>query len=404
MNARKVALDCLYQVMVEKKYANLILRERLEKVELKNRGFITQLVYGTLRNYRYCRFQWSHFAKRKVSDQTAILIDMSVYQLLMMDNVPEYAVVNEAVELSSHSQKGFVNAILHKVMKQKIVCPEDFAIETSHPEWIYKLWCAHYGEEIAKKICSSNQEEAEVQGRLNTLMMTKEELQQEEGIQFLDDVAFTADFNLIHHPYFQEGKVIIQDYSSQQVVRYLDAQPGMRVLDCCAAPGTKTSQIAMEMKNSGVILAGDIHEHRVKLLEQLMTKLHVEIVQGKVWDATQLDKELSGEKFDRILADVPCSGLGVLKRKPEIKWTCTPDGLDEIVSLQYQILKSVGGLVKPQGILVYSTCTLNKKENEKQIERFLKENEDFECIEEKTIFPFDSHGDGFYIAKMIKKA
>ncbi len=404
MSVRKIAFECLKQVFLEKKYANLVLREALNQVDVKERGKITQIVYGTLRNYRYCRFQWEHFSKKKTQDKAAILLDMSVYQLFMMKNEPDYAVVNEAVNLADKSMKGFVNAVLHQVVRQKEINCDDISIQTSHPKWMYNLWSAHYGKDIARRICEENQKEAEVQGRINTLKITKEELQKEKDIHFIDDEAFTADFNLIHHDYFKEGKIIIQDYSSQQVVNYLDTHPNMKVLDCCAAPGTKTSQIAMKMKNEGEIFAGDIHEHRVTLLNELMDKLGVKIVKGKVWDATNLEKEFDENSMDRILADVPCSGLGVLKRKPEIKWVCTPESIDEICKIQKEILKTVSKFLKPGGILVYSTCTLNKKENEKQIQSFLEENKDFECIEEKTIFPYEGIGDGFYIAKMVKKA
>lgn len=403
MSIRRIAWECIDQVINEKKYANLTLRERLNEIDFQNRGLITQIVYGTLRNYRYCQFQWEHFAKKKVPNTIIALLNMSVYQLFMLDTLPDYAIVNEAVELAPKSMKGFVNAILHQVIKQGMIETEDCAIKTSHDPWIYRLWSAHYGEEIAQKICEANLEEAKVHGRLNTLQISKEEFMSEPGVQFLDDFAFVTDFNMIQHPYFEQGKIIVQDFSSQQVVRYLDAQPGMIVLDCCAAPGTKTSQIAMMMENQGEILAGDIHPHRVELIEKLMEKLHVKNVNSQCWDATKLHEKFPQEKFDRILADVPCSGLGVLSRKPEIKYTCKPEDIDEICAIQQQILQSASGLLKKEGILVYSTCTLNKKENEKQIQRFLENNPNFRCIEEKTIFPFFGHGDGFYIAKIAKK-
>ncbi len=403
MNARKLAYECLKQVILKKQYANLVLRERLQQVDEKERNLVTQITYGTLRNNRLCRFQWQGLAKGQVQDTVKILLDMSVYQLFLMDRLPAYAIVNETVKITPHSAKKFVNAILRKVIEQGFLDSENVAIKTSHPEWMVKLWSAHYGEEVAREIAFSNSEEAKVIGRINSLKISKEELEGLEGIHFIDNFAFKSDFNLIHHELFEEGKVVIQDFSSQQVVQFLDVKPNMRVLDCCAAPGTKTSQLAMMMGNQGEILAGDIHPHRVELINQLMEKMGVTIVESRVWDATELNEQLGLEGFDRILVDVPCSGLGVLKRKPEIKWTCTPEGIDEICAIQAKILSSAGKFLRKEGIMVYSTCTLNKKENEKQIQRFLEENPRFECVEEKTLFPYQCEGDGFYLAKIVKK-
>ncbi|MFV0479082.1 MAG: 16S rRNA (cytosine(967)-C(5))-methyltransferase RsmB [Anaerorhabdus sp.] len=402
MDTRKIALDCLKQVRIDKKYANLVLRETLQQMDIKDRAWVTQVVYGTLRNYRHIRFQWETLAQTPVDDNTALLLDMAIYQLFMM-KTPDYAVVNEMVELAVKSKKGLVNAILRRVIDQGLMQSDKIEIRTSHPDWLYRLWVSHYGKEQADKICEENTKEAIVHGRINTLKTSKSEVEQIDGVTFLDDYAFIADFNIIQHPIFKEGMVVVQDISSQQVVSYLDVQPNQVVLDCCAAPGTKTSQLGMMMKNQGRIVAGDIHPHRVKLLDEAMKKLGVEIVEGQVWDATKISNDLEKESFDRILVDVPCSGFGVLKRKPEIKWNSSPQEIDELIHIQQDILTSVSQLLKPQGIMVYSTCTLNKKENERQIEKFLKENEQFQCVEEKTIFPYDGHGDGFYIAKIVKK-
>lgn len=402
MKARSIAYECLKKVIIEKDYANLVMRNALEQANDKDKGLITQIVYGTLRNYRLCRFQWEYLAKQKVNEKTAILLDMSVYQYFMMDKIPTYAIVDEAVDLVPQAMKGFVNAILRKVFQQELREVDDISVMTSHPEWLVKLWTAHYGEDVARKICESDLEDASIVARINTLKASKEELEEIEGIQFLDDFALSANFNLVQSQLFEEGKIIIQDGSSQKVAEMLELYEGLDVLDCCSAPGTKTSQIAMILKNTGHILAGELHEHRVQLVSQLMTKMGVTNTEVIQMDATRVDEYIENRLFDRILMDVPCSGLGVLKRKPDIKLRCSPANIDEICEIQRKIMESCSKLLKLQGIFVYSTCTLNKKENEKQVQHFLVNNPNFICIEQKTIFPFEDSGDGFYMAKMIK--
>ncbi|MEF9968635.1 MAG: transcription antitermination factor NusB, partial [Longicatena sp.] len=247
MNARKVAYTCLCKIGIEGQYANLMMRKAIEDVEEKDKGLVTQIVYGTLRNYRYCRFQWVDLMEKKCSEEVAILLDMSVYQLFFMDKVPTYAIVNEAVDLAPKSVKGLVNAVLRKVVSRGKLESDDLGICTSHPDWLINLWKSHYGSETMEKIVEANNQDALVVGRINTLKISKEELEKVEGIHFLDDVAFVADFNLVQNDLFREGKIIIQDESSQQVAKELELVEGLKVLDTCSAPGTKTSQIAMMM-------------------------------------------------------------------------------------------------------------------------------------------------------------
>ncbi|MEG0169422.1 16S rRNA (cytosine(967)-C(5))-methyltransferase RsmB [Anaerorhabdus sp.] len=403
MNARSVAYDCLCKIILEGQYANLMMRKALENISDKDKGFVTQIVYGTLRNYRLCRYQWVDLISTPCDRKIAILLDMSVYQLFFMDKVPTYAILNEAVDCAAKSSKGFVNAILRKVEVRGKLESSDIGVATSHPEWLLNLWKSHYGQEQMEKIAQGNNLDAQVVGRLNTYKCNKEEVEQMEGVHFLDELAFVADFNLVQSDLFKEGKIVIQDESSQQVVKMMDVKEGMRVLDCCSAPGTKTSQIAMMMNNTGEIIANELHEHRAKLVEDTMSKLgftNTVVIQD---DALNLSQRFEEASFDAILVDAPCSGLGVLRRKPEIKSKIKPENIDEIVQLQANILDSVQSLLKKQGVLVYSTCTLNKKENEKQIEKFLKNHEEYELICEKTIFPTDATKDGFYMAKVLKK-
>jgi len=201
---------------------------------------------------------------------------------------------------------------------------------------------------------------------------------------------------------FKDGMVVIQDVNSAETVKYLDCKKDMKVLDACASPGTKSQEIAMYMENKGELIACDLYEHRVKLIDELMARCGVDICKSMVNDATN-DKEEWHEYFDRILLDAPCSGLGDLRHKPEIKLHLKPENIDEIVKTQESILNTCSKYLKKDGIMVYSTCTLNKKENEKQVQKFLNNHTDYELLEEKTIFPFENGGDGFYMAKIRRK-
>ena len=397
MSARRTILNILVRVMQEHGYASLIMRNM--KADEKDIPFISETVYGTIRNYSLLEYQWRPFAA-KTKPRTALLLDMSIYQLFFM-NVPAYAAVNEAVELAGDKEKKFVNAILRRVQDRGLVIPDDPCVRYSHPEWIISLWKAHYGDETALKIAAHDQEKSVVYGRLNTLRMSREQLEATEGVHMVSDTCFRYEGNLAASQMFKEGNVLIQDRSSQEVVSHLDAYPGMRVLDACAAPGTKTQQIAMMMDNVGEIIAGELHAHRSSLITQLMERTGVSIVKAAVMDAT-LENQFEGESFDRILIDAPCSGLGDLSHKPEIRWHLKPADIDEITKTQKAILNANAPYLKKGGILVYSTCTLNRKENEKQVASFLAAHEDYALCEEKTLFPHEMDADGFYYAKLTR--
>ncbi len=396
--AREWILDILYQVFFENGYASLLMRKM--KADEKDTAFIAETVYGTIRNYALLEYQWRPYAK-KVRNKTALILDMAVYQIFFMD-VPDYACVNEAVELAKGSDKNFVNAVLRKVIAAGMKQPASPAEQYSHPAWLAGLWKAHYGEEIMLEILKHDQKKPVLWGRINTLKTTKEEIESTLGVTFADDICFSYEGALQKSEAFRSGKVLIQNISSMQPVRMLDPEPGMNVLDVCAAPGTKTQQIAMMMNNEGQITACDLHEHRCALIDQLMERTGVSIVHTRCMDSAEKG-QFEEETFDRILCDAPCSGLGDLSHKPEIRWHLRPEDIDEIVRVQKNILDAIAPYLKRGGILVYSTCTLNKKENEKQAAAFLERHPEYELIEEKTFFPHETMGDGFYAAKLRRK-
>ncbi len=404
MKPREYIWQTVYKVVSDHGYANLILRN-MPEMPAADRAFVSETVYGTLRNYDFLSYQWQDLTERPVRKQTEALLNMSVYQLQYLDRVPDYAVISEAVDLAPKREKKLVNAVLRKVQKRGRIAPaegdalKDAAVMYSHPLWLLKMWKAHYGEENALRIAAHDQTRPRVYGRINTLKMRREELEKNEGICFLNEISFTWDGVLSSTEWFRNGEVLIQDAASAQIPLQLDVKPGMRVLDACASPGTKTQEIAMLMENRGEIIAGDLHPHRVGLITQLMEKTGTKICRAEERDAAENEDH---SEYDRILLDVPCSGLGDLRGKPEIRMHITPEGIDELVILQKKILARSARNLKKGGLLVYSTCTLNRKENEQQIRSFLDEHPSFVLKKEKTIFPWENDTDGFYFAQLEK--
>ena len=414
MKVRELSFQLLQKICLERSYSNLLLRHELDRLEGKDKGLATQIIYGTLQNYRLCRYEWEHYAKKLPPEPVCILMDMSVYQLLHMDKIPAYAIINEAVDICKKrinpSYAKLVNALLHQVdthreIEMKGTKEEILAIQTSHPTWLVNMWSAQYGFETAENICHSDMEIKPMAVRVNRLKTNKEQLLVEEGFEqgrISPDALRYHGVNLVTTSYYKEGLVSIQDEASQLVALCLDPQPNERILDACSAPGTKACHIGELMQDSGEIICGDIHEHRVELIKEGAKRLGLTSVHAIHMDATEL-AGLEEESFDRVLCDVPCSGYGVLANKSDIKYHMQSSDMDTLIPLQQKILQRCASMVKPKGILVYSTCTLNKKENEKQIQTFLKNHEQFTLVHEETIFPFTYESDGFFMAKLRKE-
>lgn len=413
MKVREKAFELLKDIILGKQYSNLVLRKQLKDENDIDRRFITNLVYGTMQNYLYVRYQWERFVNKKLPGDVEILLDMSIYQLIFMDKTPAYAIVNEAVEISEiikrGSYKSLVNAVLRRFQREGLrELPRDeikrLSIETSHEEWLVRMWVSQYGYDTAQKICHENQKTPLNACRVNTLLTTSGELLENEQFEkgkLCPDALIYKGGNIADTKEFLSGKVTIQDESSQCVALFLNPQPKERILDVCAAPATKTTHIAELMKDQGEIIACDLHAHRVELMENSIKRLNLHCIHTRQLDAEYAHEAFECASFDRILVDAPCSGYGVLKRKNDIKVHMESNDMDEIILVQRKILESVASLLKKTGSLVYSTCTLNKKENEKQIEYFLKNHPEYECVEMKTIFPFEYESDGFFMAKLM---
>lgn len=403
MNQRQQAYDILLKVCLEKQYANLILRNKKENV-----AYLTKTVYGTLQYNLYLRYAVETYAKN-LKEKVMLLLMMATYELKFLSE-PQYAVINEWVEISKKLYKGsytkLVNAILHKIAENDIVIKtedEDVAlsIKTSHPLWLIKMWNKQYGKAITQKLCLTNMQEKIQYIRVDENKISKKDLLDNEEFSLKNDFVYYIKGNAINSLAYQKGLISIQDISSQMVGLFLDPKPEDFILDVCAAPGSKTLQIAELTQGKSNIVAIDLYEQRLELIENAKKRLNYNNITCMQLDATNF---ALGQTFDKVLVDAVCSGYGVLKGKSDIKYHMQPSDMDTIIPIQQQILVNSSKHVKIGGILVYSTCTLNKKENENQIQKFLKTHENFIFLEEKTIYPYEYDSDGFYMAKLRRIA
>ena len=397
---RKWIYKALWAVVENKEYSNLYLRHHLQSCPKKDQALATRIFYGTIQNWMYCQKAWQIYSKNKPNKKISLLLTMSAYQLLFLDKVPSYAVVNDAVQIAKEiqpSSKGYVNAILRKVKPLELdESISSLSIQYSIPEWLFKLWVKQYGFEIAKR-------NAEASLHILPTYIRKNPRESDSSMDLvLKDIGQILPIyngtNLAEDSYYKEGKISAQDIGSYEIAKFMEPQCGDVILDSCSAPGTKAMAMAEIMNDQGRIDCLDVHEHRVDLIQNDAQRLHLNAIHPQVADATTYT---SSTLYDRILCDVPCSGYGVLSRKPDIKLHMKPTDMDTLIPLQYSILENVSKYLKDDGILVYSTCTLNKKENEKQVLKFLKNHPDFSLIAEKTLFPTEFI-DGFYMAKIQK--
>ena len=414
--ARIHAYRILNQYFEDESFLNIALNEELKKSELKreDKDLCTTIVYGTIQNLLAIQYQLQLYIKgKRVKKKIKTLLYLSLYQLMYLDKIPEYAVINEAVNIAKkqgYQTSKFVNAVLRNFVRNErrslegLDELERISIETSHPLWMVKMFNKQYGLEKTKKICLEDNTPPTRSGRVNTLKASKEELLKEgcfkEGTLSKDALLYNKG-NLALTSYFKEGKVTIQDESSQLVARLLDPQKTDYVLDMCSAPGSKTTHLSALMENQGKIEAYDLYEHKIKLVEYNLRRLGVKNVHIQAGDSTKLKEVYPEKTFNRILLDAPCSGFGVLKRKPEIKYHDSSI-MDGLVSLQALLLENAYYLLKNDGTMVYSTCTINKKENELMIQKFIEKHPDMEVIKQRTILNYEYHTDGFFMCKMKK--
>ena len=427
--ARNIALKSLYEINIKQAYSNIVLdkfiNENREKLSNLDINFISELVYGVVTwklTLEYIIQKYSKTKIKKMSDWVKNILYLGSYQIIFLDKVPKSAAVNESVNLCkkyNFKSVGLVNAILRKIEKSDYKELSNItnsitriSLKYSIPEWIVKKFCDEYGEEETANICQNLNLRPNISVRINRLK-GKVELG-EKGI--LEDFrTINGTKNITKTKEYIEGNITIQDEAAGLSSFVLAPKEGEMVLDACSAPGGKTTYLAELMHNKGKIIAWDIYEERLKQVNQNAKRLGIDIIQTEVHDATKLKEEYV-EKFDKILLDVPCLGLGVIRRKPDIKWNRQEDDIKEISDIQFNILKTCSKYLKRNGTLVYSTCSMLKEENDAIIEKFIKE-ENFETvnIEEQIpnefskittkdmvqFLPSQKH-DGFFIT-MLKK-
>lgn len=438
-NLRKVAADVVEAVLIKGSYSNIVLNTKLNNSNLDDRdkALTTEIVYGTLK-YRYTiDIILSSFLTQKLQVMDSFIVSLlriSIYQINYLDKVPSFAVVNEAVELSkkykSIGASKLVNGVLRNYLRNK---DKDFydksnKLETlcfnySFQPWMAKLFESQYGEAASESIMRGLNTTPTLTIRVNTLKTSYEEVldklktssyEVEEGIVSPEAIRIVKGSSIERNPLFKEGLITVQDESAMLVAPSLEPRDNMVVLDLCSAPGGKTTHISELMNNTGKVYAFDIHSDKLKLIEDNVKRLGITNIQCGVMDATKFDSSLA-HTADKVLIDVPCSGLGIIRKKPEIKYTKNLKELKSIVAIQKSILTNASKYVKIGGTLLYSTCTINKKENEENIQWFLKNFDNYEIeplfygdlnniIYDKfgvTILP-NEHMDGFFIAKLKK--
>ena len=390
--ARNIALKILYEINTKQAYSNIVLdkyiNENREKLSNLDINFISELVYGVVTwklTLEYIIQKYSKIKIKKMSDWVKNILYLGSYQILFLNKVPKSAAVNESVNLCkkyNFKSVGLVNAILRKIEKSDYEEIDHItnsitriSLKYSMPEWIVRKFYEEYGEEQASNICQNLNLRPNIAVRVNRL---KNKIAiGEKGI--LDDFRIiTGTKNITKTKECIEGYINIQDEAAGLSGFILDPKEGENVLDACSAPGGKTTYLAELMHNKGCIIAWDIYEERLKQVNQNAKRLGINIIQTELHDATKL-KEDYVERFDKILLDVPCLGLGVIRRKPDIKWNRQERDIEEISNIQFKILKTCSKYLKNDGVLVYSTCSMLKEENEKIIEKFINE-EDFETI------------------------
>lgn len=427
VNTRELALDTLIEVMEHDQYSHLVLRSVLDKyayLEKQERAFLTRLVEGTIERTVELDYVINTYSKVKVKKMKPLirnLLRMSTYQLRYMDSVPDPAVCNEAVKLAKKrgfSQlSGFVNGVLRSMIREpeRVKYPDEknapvqyLSVHFSMPEWIVEEWMETYGQEKTKALLQEFEKEQKLIVRTNLNRTTPEALAEalkKQGITACQNkalpyaLALTGVDQLQMLPEFLAGDFYVQDISSMMVAETADVHPGDYVIDVCAAPGGKSTHIAELLNGTGQVEARDLTEYKVGLIRDNINRHGLSNMQAKVWDAT-VEDEASKEKADVLLCDLPCSGLGVLGKKTDIRYKMTKEKQQELVLLQREILMTVRDYVKPGGTLVYSTCTINYEENEGNVEWFLDEFPYFSLESMRQMFPGELGQDGFFIAKL----
>lgn len=444
INEREIVLEVLLEITEQGMYSHIVLRDVLNKyqyLEKKERSFITRVTEGTLEHMMEIDYILDQFSKVKVKKMKPVIRNImrsAVYQMKYMDSVPVSAACNEAVKLAVRkgfgSLRGFVNGVLRNVARNldQIAYPTEprqrLSIQYSMPEWILNLWLKAYDSDIVEQMLQAFQRETPLTIRCNLRMVTPKQLKEHlevEGVTVKVHPYLEYAFHISGFDYlgdlesFQNGEFSVQDISSMLVSELAGPKEGDYVIDVCAAPGGKSLHMAEKLNGSGHVEARDLTEYKVGLIQENIERTGLSNVEAVQQDALIFD-ETSVGKADIVLADLPCSGLGVLAKKTDLKYKATKEGADSLAKLQREILKNVQAYVKDEGKLVYSTCTINPAENMDNVHWFLNQYPEFELIDihgllceelQKDVkengciqlLPGVHQSDGFFLACMKKR-
>lgn len=430
-NVRALAFETIQDIINDKAYSNIIINDVLSNNELNraDKGLYTELIYGTLKRKYTLDYLLKPFVQTKLKGWVRQLLWMSIYQYVYLDKIPEHAIINEAVEIAKYKggphNGNVVNGILRNIMRSDL---PDFteitddkkriAIEYSLPKWLVDHWTTHFGIEKTETIAQSFLDKVTTTVRVNLTRISVD-----DAIRRLTDDDYIVEQDreietclhisgkpIIESRMFKDGLISIQDKSSMFIGELMALKEGDQVLDACSAPGGKACHIAEILNGTGHVDATDIHEHKIDLIDFNIRKLRLSNISAFEHDAT----EKYDKVYDKILVDAPCSGLGVLRHKPEIKYEQSQHAIESLVEIQLEILNNVKYNVKPGGTMIYSTCTIEQMENENVVYTFLKENKDFEFdqfehpitgekVKTMQILPQDFNSDGFFITRIRRK-
>jgi 16S rRNA (cytosine967-C5)-methyltransferase len=416
VNARALALNLLNDWQKSRRLADELLEEALVSSPLRgsDRGFVTELFYGCLRRKLSLEFLITQLANTPPQPVVANILQLGLYQLFYL-KTPAHAAVNETVSLAKSqvhaSEVKFVNAILrraereHDALLSRLAATRETAPWTyySHPQWLWKRWVARLGRERTAALCEWNNQSPSIYIRINTLKTSAKpvDIDAEPTTHPLSWRVLDAS-GLFQGKSFTNGEFYVQDPSTLTAVDVLDPQPGESVLDMCSAPGGKTTYLAQKMQNHGRIIAADLSSSRLALVGENCRRLGVTIVATLACEGTHLDRCLRGEQFDRVLLDAPCSNTGVLRRRADLRWRIEESEIPKLAMLQEKLLVAAVPFTKPQGILIYSTCSLEEEENQRVVERFGKSHPEFALEASQSIFPPRDGMDGAFVARFRK--
>lgn len=438
MNSRELAFKVLVDIESNNNYSNISINKHFKNIDISNneRGLATEIIYGVVEKKIYLDYIIDKLSKikvQKLSNYVKIFLRMGIYQIVFLD-ISDYASVNETVNLAKKYDKkssGFVNAILRNLIRNKdeilkIDAENEnmyYSIKYSYSPWMIKTFIKDFGKEFTEDLLEANNERSNLYIRVNTLKITREKLMKEFDkisiksykVNDIEEALRVENLkNIENNDLFKKGFFTIQDISSMIVGKVMNPNKNSRVLDLCSAPGGKTTHIATLMENTGEVVSRDIFDHKLKLIKNSVDRLGLTNVKIEKSDASVIDKNII-ENFDYVLCDVPCSGLGIIKRKPEIKYK-SKEEIKDLPKLQYDILENASKYLKVGGVLIYSTCTILDSENISNVYKFLENNKNFELskINEVNIdlenqengylkiYPNIHNMDGFFIAKLKK--